>query len=391
MKNQVVRVNLNRMGFTLVELLVVIAIIGILIGLLLPAVQAAREAARRMQCTNNLKQIGIATHNFHDNKGFVVPSFLPGGNGGRLNFWSLILPYMEQQNAYDLLLKKTNNCANAINGTAWNAWSDSEKKGLDLKIYFCPSRRGENTLLENANIAGNSMDSGRIFMGPQGDYAFVSGSTRKERADSPWPGYNAMWAMANYFAYTNGPTPNTCSGPIRMAEGTATVWTGRDTMAYWTDGTSNQIIVGEKNIPQAIIGKAWGHESENSFFPKNAGDTSWEKNAYKWECPDGSVLFTGSTAWAGMPAMRSYNSGLAVGPNDRSTGDYYNDNVSRQWGGAHPGVCNFLFGDGSVRALSNTIPTGTLFSSMDNAQNGICTNSILAKLGHVADGNPVSL
>ena len=277
---------MSKKAFTLVELLVVIAIIGIFIGLLLPAVQAAREAARRMQCTNNLKQIGIAVHNFHDNKGFVVPSFLPGGGGGRLNFWSLILPYMEQQNAYDLLLQKTNNLANAMSGTVWNSWSESEKKGLDLKIYFCPSRRSENTLLVDADVTGNSLNNGRIFMGPQGDYAFVSGSTRKERADNPWPPYNAMWAMANYFFYSNvsgandGPTPNTCSGPIRMAEGTATVWTGRDTFAYWTDGTSNQIIVGEKNIPQVILGKAWGHESQNLLFPKDTGTTNWEKNAY---------------------------------------------------------------------------------------------------------------
>ena len=90
----------RRNAFTLVELLVVIAIIGILVGLLLPAVQAAREAARRMQCSNNVKQLALSLHNFHDaNKGFPM-----GAEFGVGTAWSsLILPYMEQTAAYSIL------------------------------------------------------------------------------------------------------------------------------------------------------------------------------------------------------------------------------------------------------------------------------------------------
>jgi len=88
-------------AFTLVELLVVIAIIGMLIALLLPAVQAAREAARRMQCTNHLKQIGLAVHNFHDTHNGVVP--LGIGANRFTGFWFLVLPYIEQQAAYSRL------------------------------------------------------------------------------------------------------------------------------------------------------------------------------------------------------------------------------------------------------------------------------------------------
>ncbi|MDR2704474.1 MAG: DUF1559 domain-containing protein, partial [Planctomycetaceae bacterium] len=93
--------NLGRFAFTLVELLVVIAIIGVLIALLLPAVQAAREAARRMTCTNHLKQFGLGIHNFHDTKSGLPPTmiFYPG----RLSFWGLLYPYVEQQSLYDKL------------------------------------------------------------------------------------------------------------------------------------------------------------------------------------------------------------------------------------------------------------------------------------------------
>ena len=101
-------------GFTLVELLVVIAIIGILIALLLPAVQAAREAARRSQCTNNMKQIALAFHSYHDVHKCLAPGsiqcaswnahgFGPGGYGGVMGWDAFVLPYMEQQTLYDQL------------------------------------------------------------------------------------------------------------------------------------------------------------------------------------------------------------------------------------------------------------------------------------------------
>ena len=120
--------NRKRHGFTLVELLVVITIIGILISLLLPAVQAAREAARRMQCANNMKQMGLAMHNYAT----VWNECFPTGSSGvvwRHGLFSIILPYMEQKNLYDQL---------DITGTT-DTINDEANKYTPISCYTCPS------------------------------------------------------------------------------------------------------------------------------------------------------------------------------------------------------------------------------------------------------------
>ncbi len=152
---------MKRRGFTLIELLVVIAIIAILIALLLPAIQQAREAARRTQCKNNMKQIGIAIHNYHDiHKGFPIGSFNLWSNSSvasGLNWRGLILPQMEQATLYNQLdfTTSANFRGNSMTG-------NDVLRNFRLEAYGCPSSvlkdfiGSNNTMVQNIHYVGIS-------------------------------------------------------------------------------------------------------------------------------------------------------------------------------------------------------------------------------------------
>ena len=143
----------DRRGFTLVELLVVIAIIGTLVALLLPAVQAAREAARRAQCTNNLKQLVLAVHNFHDANGTVPPMIARKPTNAGAAGWGFIpfmLPQLEQQALFETI--NFNAC---IRCKSMRAVHEAKIAGLN-----CPSDPMAFKLLEGRILAGNDCNDG---------------------------------------------------------------------------------------------------------------------------------------------------------------------------------------------------------------------------------------
>jgi len=405
-------------AFTLVELLVVIAIIGMLIALLLPAVQAAREAASRMQCQNNLKQIGLAVHNFHDSMSALPPAAIgqaianrgpgnvndPAGDDdrhGRASFFVFILPFMEQTATYELVRRVSDDFRLPLNrnhfwmspnlGATEDARVAAQRGLASISIFLCPSRRSSATNLVGAdprtadatsttavNDRGNR-DAGGHY-GPQGDYAFVTGlSTRAHWAD--W----VQWHDFTHNIWVN----NEVRGPIRIAEwrvaGDPRSWEPRDSFSWWQDGTSNQIVVGEKIIYHAAINRC----HDVNFRSRNSANPPQDNINYRAFVGDCSIFSTNT--WGTFSMARSFNGAIAnnprrllPAPNQLIPPNTTNDISEDMWGSSHPGICNFLIGDGSVRAISVTIPTGPLGAGLSGV-------SILARLGHVNDGNSVSL
>ncbi|MGL6193599.1 MAG: DUF1559 domain-containing protein [Thermoguttaceae bacterium] len=371
-------------AFTLVELLVVIAIIGILIALLLPAVQAAREAARRMQCTNNFKQFGLAIHNFHDAQQGIPPL---GTRKYRASFFLLVLPYMEQTAIYDRWVSTTDDIgdrtANKMAG-GWGWWNkeldsrsgltEADRKGFSsIPFYKCPSRR--SGLAEAISTDEDWFRKDR--QGPQGDYAVVVCGGQVPRTGPNGTDVNRnetwWWSMGNDYASDPDPavtTMNSGSSPIRISNYTVSTafpgradaissWRPRDTFAHWSDGTSNQLCLGEKQFCDAPIA---GEPAKLGVF---------DNGTYG----DGGILALWDWGGGVCHYTRTFDHNDGRGPRYIASGkrDPFPEQGS-MFGSAHTGVCNFLVGDGSVHGLSNTTP-----------------HEILRNLSDTNDGFAVSL
>src|SRR5438552_4153522 len=218
-------------GFTLVELLVVIASIGVLVALLLPAVQSARESARRAQCTNNLKQIGIAVHNYHD----VWQALPPGCYHGVFGTWVLhILPFMEQSTLQQQYVNSGGIQTFRNGGIRYGGAQNLPVTTTQLKAYVCPSdtKSAQPGIISGVtfhNYVANYGNTTRGRVSPVG-----TTSTGLPNMHGGGPFIEVIYqqtADSTYYSYIMLPTENPFKDKSRMAE--------------ITDGTSNTLAVSE--------------------------------------------------------------------------------------------------------------------------------------------------
>jgi prepilin-type N-terminal cleavage/methylation domain-containing protein len=206
-----------RRGFNLVELLVVVAIIAILVGLLLPAVQQAREAARRIQCQNNLKQLGLALQNYHDVHRVFPPGSLPG-TGLAWGFVAHTLPFFDQSSVYNTIDFRQTDCAEFLK--AQQSAGQANAASISLSILSCPSDPRSGTLLLSGP-AGPSPDTYDAGIVCPSNYLGVAGS----QESSSWCPYSGI-TKGNGMLFT--------SSRVRLSD--------------VTDGTSNTLMIGERGI-----------------------------------------------------------------------------------------------------------------------------------------------
>jgi len=364
-----------RPGFTLIELLVVIAIIAVLIGLLLPAVQAAREAARRAQCVNNLKQIGLALHTYHD-----ISHVFPGGSvmdltraadGTLPNQWGetsnhlswrvMILPQIEQTNAFNTINFSRNSTPDYRSfWTAYNTISN---------VWLCPSDGRHDNGFRPASGNGNATHPAGGWAAAPGDQ-FPFGLT----PTNPITGVPSHRVAISDYAgsYGDNYSSQPSSGDLSVlpwetgtdANGNAVGlppgqprrgWPGgwgtkalggrlRGMFGYWgdecssidstTDGTSNTIMVGEVLPYQCVSNEFW------HSIGAGAGTTiplGWNNMAD----PDSTNGTCGYSEYC--PSCTNTNPGCRF------------NYSSKGFKSAHPGGANFAFADGSVKFLKKSI------------------------------------
>jgi len=352
-------------GFTLIELLVVIAIIAVLISLLLPAVQSAREAARRAQCTNNLKQLGLAMANYHDQMGSYPPGAISiagnpwGTQASELGWRAMILPQMEGTPAYNAInfSISSNQVNNGAQFTAYNTVFSS---------WLCPSDGTNGDGRRPSNVATGQWTDQPIdpstgvtaAMTPVSNYAGSFGDNYAGGVlcapgltwETPWNtttllpgqqriGYNGYWGtrfgppdgftqgagqMRGYFDYrSTGPPAN---------------------ISTITDGTSNTIMAGEV-IPSACADCNFWYF--NGAYAGTTVPLGWNSNTYPADAPNCFQQWQNSTA-----------------PNGCRYGAAAKGFVSM-----HPGGANFAFGDGSVRFLKKSISLPT-YCALGSAAGG---------------------
>ena len=364
-------------GFTLVELLVVIAIIGTLVGLLLPAVQAARESARMASCKNNLKQMGLAVHNFHDaRKGFPPLATGLGSNGtsyAGIAFFGLIMPYCEEMAAVanvkwdeGIATSASANGGNAARFANWQAFSTSYPKYM-----ICPTR-GFRTVFNNSTSQKfPASDYGLIALNGQAGFSGLQyvgcyqmnypTSTATPRGDQiacvpQWGSMSETTATGIGFGALSlamGPT-NASGNIVTMTSGAATTepayggWYPRSAIKNVTDGLSKTAILAEKHIWRGELGRGGCYTSPRSA----CGGGGYDSEQLMQNFQGGGSR----SMW-----VNPERGGIARGADE--------DSVNTTLGSWHPGGCHFLMADGAVRAVNANI-NDTLLTNLSDRRDG---------------------
>jgi prepilin-type N-terminal cleavage/methylation domain-containing protein/prepilin-type processing-associated H-X9-DG protein len=318
-------VSQRRSAFTLVELLVVIAIIGVLVALLLPAVQAAREAARRAQCTNNMRQFGLALHNYMDSC-----TAMPAGSGGtatngrRINPNVGLMMFVENSPLYGLI-----SAAQTFGGTAyppfgpqpWDANYDLWGKAYQMKGMFCPS-----------DVPVGDPRGGRTGSMAATSYAFCVGDHITGTGDQHAYQNRGMFGTYSYVSFRN-----------------------------ITDGTSNTLAMSEKCFPKSDR-SIFGHTVENLAGVQTnpalcLAQAARGSGQYLSTATLSGYRTGGTRAYDGMPIYTGFNCILPPNSPSCQIGNVNTVGVmtAQSW---HPGGVNSGFADGSIRFINQSINAG---------------------------------